>query len=737
MTGDVTLIYQHDSKDCGPSCLQMIHRAHGGHIPITQMRDLCDLTIDGVSMAGLERAATHLGLVTQAAQVAPTQLDDLPTPFIAHWLQEHFVVVVSVSADRIRVADPELGWVTYRRQDFIDRWLGRKMFGTMEADPTRKTGAVLMAAPGANFVTADLAPQPAGPPFVPLKDVLRPNLRTVIAILCAFPLVIAFTVALPLIMQRVIDDGLEAGNLGLLHVLLGGYLVLSLSRNVIGALRDLALLKLGATISLEIVQVFMQQLLRLRMRFFEVRSLGDLLQRQTDHHRIERFLTAHSLPTFFSLIMFVIFAIMLGAYSLLVLACVLVAGALALGWIIMMGRRRRKYDLQQFELDGIVQDNAVEIISAVRDLKALGKTDQKNRFFRSLLRRRFDTTYKAAQLDELQGIGALFLMEVGEIAGMVVAGTLVIRGQASVGAFVAILFILGQMRGPLSRMVPFFQAAQDAWLSLGRLQALRDEEIEPEAGRDDARFASLTGQDIHLLGVGFKYNPMHSNHVLSDLDLVIPAGKKTAIVGASGAGKSTLLKLLSKFHDPTSGEILYGDQDLAHVTPALWRQRIGQVFQDGVIFNNTMRYNITLSHDDPDADLIASCLAIAQVDEFLPMMPQRLMTSIGRGGWQLSAGQKQRILIARALYSDPEILIFDEATSALDSHNEALITDRLNQSFADRTSIVISHRLATIRDASQIVLMENGRIAAVGTHDELIARVPGYQTLFGRQITAP
>lgn len=735
MNRPVPLVYQHDSKDCGPSCLQMLHQAHGGYIPITRMRDLCDLTIDGVSMAGIERAARALGMVTQAAKVTPDQLDSLPTPFIAHWLQEHFVVVVRVTPDSVRVADPELGWVTYGRKEFTDRWLGRKMFGEVERDPSLTSGAVLMASPGPEFVTGEAPASESGLDMVPLPELLKSNSRTVWAILLAFPVIAGVTVALPILMQRVIDDALAESDLGLLYVLLGGYLVLSISGSVIGALRDLALLRLGAMISLEIVQIFMTRLLRLRMRFFEIRSLGDLLQRQADRHRIEQFLTSHSLPTLFSLILFVIFAIMLGSYSLWVLACVLVAAALTLAWIVAIGRRRRRFDLQQFELEGLVQDNAVEIISAVRDLKALGKTGQKNRFFRSLLQRRFDTTFRAARLDEVQSIGALFLMEIGEIAGLIVAGTLVINGQTTVGAFVAILFILGQMRGPLSQMVPFFQAAQDAWLSLGRLKALQEETVEPDTAPADAEFAGLSAQDIQLSDVGFRYNPMHEREVLSDISLTIPAGQKTAIVGASGAGKSTLIKLLSKFHDPSRGVMSYGPQDLSDVSPEIWRARIGQVFQDGVIFNSTLRYNITLSHDEPDDERLKRCLQIANVDEFLGMLPQGLLTSIGRGGWQLSAGQKQRILIARALYPDPEILIFDEATSALDSNNEAQITTALANGLTGRTSIVISHRLSTIRDADQIIVMDQGRVVATGRHDDLVATSAVYRDLFAQQLS--
>ncbi|WP_296427279.1 peptidase domain-containing ABC transporter [Yoonia sp.] len=733
MTRAFSLIYQHDSKDCGPSCLQMIHRFHGGYISTAQMRILCDLTIDGVSMAGLARAADRLGMATQAARVTPDQLDTLPLPLIAHWLQEHFVVVVAVTRSTVRVADPELGFVTYKRQDFHDRWLGQKMFGEVKTDRLATEGAVLMVAPGQTFATHRGPMTVRTAHFAPLWPILRENRRAALTVLIVFPLLMAIAVALPLIMQRVIDDGVGGQNPGLLQLLLIGYLVLSLSRNVVGGLRDLLLLKLGAKISLEIVHRFMRQLLQLKMDFFERRSLGDLLQRQNDHHRIERFLTTQSLPTFFSLLTFLVFAVMLGTYSMMVLTCVVAFAGVTLVWIVAIGKRRRKFDLQQFELEGIVQDNAVEIISAVRDLKAFGRTRQKTRFYQSLLRRRFESTYRAARLDEMQSIGALLLMEAGEIIALMIAGRLVIVGDASLGVFVAILFILGQMRGPLSQMVPFFQSVQDALLSLNRLDALQEESAEPENAPADARLDALAAQDLRFDHVGFRYNPMHPQNVLTDLTFTIPAGKKTAIVGASGAGKSTLIKLLAKFHEPTDGVIRYGDIDLSQVAPQIWRERIGQVFQDGMIFNASLGYNITLSHDTPDRVQLARVLDVANVDAFLPTLTQGIETSIGRGGWQLSAGQKQRVLIARALYSDPEILIFDEATSALDSNNEAEITSNLQQMFAQRTSIVISHRLSTIRDADQIIVMDAGYIVASGTHDVLIANDGPYRRLFVRQ----
>jgi ATP-binding cassette subfamily B protein len=537
-----------------------------------------------------------------------------------------------------------------------------------------------------------------------------------------------------MIMQRVIDQGIVAHDFDLLALLLGGYLALLLSRNLVAALRDLALLHIGTRISIALVHGFMSHLLRLKMSFFERRSLGDLIQRQQDHRRIEQFLTTQSLPLFFSLVTFAIFGVMLAGYNVRVLGVVVVSAGLTILWTVHFRKYRRQFDQQQFEIEGVVQAQTVEIMSAVPDLKAFGMTGQKAKFYRSLLTRRYDTTLRALRLDEMQSIGAILLMDIGEIVALYLAGRMVIAGAGSLGDFVAIMYILGQLRGPLTRLVPFFQSAQDAWLSLGRLQSLGEEPNEPEAGPSDAHLAAMPASDINLNDVCFRYNHLHDSNVLDALNLTIPAGKVTAIVGESGSGKSTLIKLLARFHEPVSGQISYGGLALSDTSADAWRQRIGLVLQDGVIFNATLSYNVTLSHGDADPALLQRALDVANVSAFLDMLPLDIQTSIGRAGWQLSAGQQQRLLLARPLSRAPEILIFDEATSALDSNNEADITSGLATVFEGRTTIVISHRLSTIRNADQIIVLKVGRVSEVGDHGALVAKRGAYFEIFNRQL---
>lgn len=733
-------IFQHDSKDCGPTCLQMVHRWFGGEIPISVMRELCDLNTDGVSMQGMALAAEHLKMEAFATYVTAEKIDDLPLPFIAHWLQEHFVVVIGVTAEKIRVADPAHGVTTYSRKEFLRHWLGRKNFGQVEItdNSLTKPGAVLLLSTKADFLAAQYStqvqPKPSWQPLQSLPGVLRKQRARVALISLIFPVLLLITLTLPFIMQQLIDRGLSAGNLHTLSLFLAGYLVLLLSRNVIAAVRDMALLHVGTNISLEIVHGFMQQLLQMRISFFERRSLGDLIQRQQDHQRIESFLTTQSLPAFFSLLTFSVFAFMLSSYSILILIVVLVFACLTLLWISRFYRFRRQYDLQQFELESAVQSHSVEIMSAVTDLKAYGLAEQKGKFYRSLLKRRYKTRLRALRLDEIQSIGAVLLMDTGEIIALYLAGEMVIEAGLSLGDFVAVMYILGQLRGPLARMVPFFQSAQDATLSLGRLKSLGEEPIEATESSGDKALFSIKHADIRVERLSFRYNHLHKENVLNDISFTIPAGKVTAIVGASGSGKSTLIKLLTRLHEPVEGQISYGDLPLNTTSPGVWRRRIGQVMQEGTIFDATMRYNITLSHGDPDEKLLQQALTVAGVLEFMHLLPLGVMTSIGRAGWQLSTGQKQRVLIARALYRDPEILIFDEATSALDSNNELTITDALEQVYTGRTTIVISHRLSTLRHADCVLVLENGCLVEEGTHDELILQQGAYYRTFNRQL---
>lgn len=729
-------VFQHDSKDCGPTCLQMVHRHFGGHIPITHMRELCDLNIDGVSIEGLNRAAEELGFDALPCKISAANLETLPTPFISHWNQDHFVVVVSVENGKVRVADPALGLRNYSIDEFVKNWLGYREFGELKtvSNPNTAQGAVLLLEPGDEFKINRPKVQTLSTRLAKLSPYFAGTARDSVLIGLLFPLLLAITFALPFLMRRAIDEGVQISDFPAFVWFMTGYLTLLLSRNLFGAIRDILLMKFGARISIQILNNFISRLVHLTVSFFEKRSLGDLVQRQTDNQRIESFLTLQSLPTFFALLSFLVFAVVLALFNPLILLVYFAFSGGAISWISYFSRKRRALDFEQFEIDGVVQDNTIEIMSSVYDLKSFNIEQQKSKFYHSLLNRRFDVSVRAKYLDEYQRFGSVLFLDMAEVLTLVLAGLAAIQGQSSLGEFIAIMFILGQMRNPVERLVPFIQSAQDAWLSLQRLQALNEEAAEATNSPLDSTLRDQRNGAIILENVCFQYNRLHETEILSGLNFTIPPGKKTAIVGASGSGKSTLVKLLTKFHEPTKGCIKYAGIDLSGVSPGHWRQRIGQVYQDGIVFNTTLGYNITLSHADPDPARLERAIEVANVGEFLADFPMGLKTSIGRGGWLLSAGQKQRVLIARAIYRDPEILIFDEATSALDSENEDAISVNLSAAFADRTAIIIAHRLSTILDADQIVVLEKGSVVEVGTHPDLSKPGSRYFELFRTQI---
>ncbi len=727
------VVFQHDSKDCGPSSLQMVLQYHGISVPITTLRDYCDLSRDGVSLKGLKTAAELLGFEAWAARVDADSLENLPLPFICHWLQNHFVVVYKITAEKVFVADPEKGLCSYSRQSFLQHWLGFKTFGILEDNPEKlaKSGAVLVLTPP--DTPPPLSPVTKPEPLVKIRPFLRRSWRKLVLVGVSFPVLLGITLALPLVTQHLVDNAVAAGDVGLVRLLLVGFLVLTISHQVISALRDILLIRLGAGLSLDIVSEYLTQMLRLRTGFFERRSLGDLVQRMQDYSRVERFLTQQSLPTLFSTLIFLAFSIMLANYSFVILLVVLGFAVLSVWWVWWLRGKRRQYDIQEFELQGLVQDHTIEILSAITDLKALNLTKQKAAFYSNVLRRRFEATLRVLRLEELQSVGAGLLAGVGDTIALYLAARLVIAGNISLGGFIAIMYILGQLRGPLARIVPFLQMTQDALISYQRMQALAEEESEPEPGLLDEALLALDSAPIRFEDVSFKYNVTHKKNVLSNLNFEIPPVGKTAIVGKSGSGKTTLFKLLSRFYEPSEGRIFFGEIDLAQTSAAAWRKRCSVVLQEGTIFNTSLIYNIVLTHGDYDQERLETAIRLANVDEFIDDLGYGLKTSIGKNGWQLSTGQKQRVLIARALYRQADYLLMDEATSALDSQNEAEITAHMNMYGHNRASVVISHRLSTIKDADQILVMERGRIVEQGRHDDLMAAKGSYAQLFAAQ----
>lgn len=734
--------FQLDTFDCGPTCLKMVAEYFGRQYSLDFLRESCFITREGASLLGVSTAAKDLGMETVVGRVC---IDDLKPgfqlPAILHWNQEHFVVLYKVKQKRswlgsarpdemeYVIGDPGHGVITINRDAFVKHWQPDKA----------GFGIGLFLYPGNDFYERtgnDEKRKPAG--F--LYKYLAPFKKQIALLGGYLILITAIGVSLPWLTKQLVDKGIGGKNYSLVLLFTLSQLVLFLSSTVLDIFRGWLVLKVNTRISIRIVSDFLSKLLQLPIRFFDSKSVGDIAQRITDHHRIEAFLTGDAINSVFSVIQILAFSFILLSYDTAIWAVFTGLSALGVAWIFLFQKRRKHLDYLRFGQNKLMQEKMYEMVVGMQDIKLNGSEDAKRIEWESLQNKVFELNKRSLQLDQSRQTGFAFFNYFKNILVSCLAAMAIIDNKLSLGEMLSISFIIGQTNGPLAQLIEFFRSVQDARLSLDRLQEVQEkqeEEAPAEPSRPLHRLPELDagiGQDILLQDVSFQYHGPLSKHVLKDINLRIPRGKVTAIVGASGSGKTTLMKLLLGFYPPTKGRILIGDQPLDELSPKWWRTKCGTVLQDGYIFYDSILRNICLTLDDIDQHRLNAATAISHVDEFIGQLPMRFNTRIGSSGMGLSGGQKQRILIARAIYRNPRYLFFDEATSSLDTHNEKGIMENLQTYFKGRTVVIIAHRLSTVKNADKIIVLDNGRIIEEGTHSMLASQKKKYFQLVKEQL---
>lgn len=651
--------------------------------------------------------------------MAVPTLSDAPLPCIVHWNQNHFVVVYKISRKNVWIADPGAGKIKLTHAEFNKSY---------KSDGDNGVALLLETSP--DFYRDDLDDfSKRG--FWFIFDYLRPHTRLLWQVVIGLMLGMVFQLIFPFLTQSLVDIGIDTQNLGFIYIVLAGQLMLFVGQISVRFIQSWIILHISVRINVHLIADFLIKLMKLPLGFFDSKNIGDLLQRIGDHKRVESFLTQSILSFILSIATFIVFGFVLAIYSTTIVAIFLIAAFLYLGWIYIFLKKRKEVDYKAFQELSDTQDSLIEIIQGMPEIKLQGSQLKRRWKWAIIQAKLFRTQMRGLAISQYQDAGALSITQLKDIIITFIAAKAVLDGHMTLGMMLAIQYIIGQLNAPLNQLVGFIRAAQDASISLERLGEIHGNPEEEDS--KVTKIADVPDGDIIIDDVSFRYTPI-GDEVLKKVNIRIPRGKTTAIVGTSGSGKTTLIKLLLGFYPPVSGKISIGSVGLDELYQKSWRKQCGVVMQDGYIFSDTIANNIAESDDETNYQKVLQALETANLHDFVESLPLGLHTKIGAKGNGVSHGQRQRLLIARAVYKNPDFLFFDEATNALDANNEKKIMENLNNFLKDRTAVVVAHRLSTVKNADQIIVLENGEVVETGTHKELVDLQGHYYTLVKNQL---
>lgn len=721
---------QLDGMDCGPTCLRMIARYYGKKFSVQQLRENSYIQRTGVNLLGISEAAESIGLRTTGIRTTIDKLkQQSKLPCILHWNQMHFVVLYRVEKSKgktyFHIADPAYGLLRYEEEELKKCWISTRQGGV------EKGIAMLVETTPQFYETEPIRYEKLSLWY--LLRYVRPYKKMIVQLFLGILGGSILQLIFPFLTQTIVDQGIGHRNMNFIQLILVAQLMLVFSRTLIEVIRRCILLHISTRVNVALISDFLVKLMKLPMRFFDSKLAGDLIRRIEDHRTIEAFLTQSVLNILFSVLTITIFGIVLAIYSWKIFLVFLAFSVFYIGWVKLFMKKRADLNRKNFEQMALNQDNLMQLVYGMQDIKLLGCERQKRWEWENIQASLFRINLRSLNLGQWQQVGAVLINEVKNILITVMSATAVLNGDITLGIMLSIQYIIGQMQGPVEQFVYFMQQSQDATLSLERLGEIHGKENEESDSMETVN--QVSGKDsISLRGLQFTYGSEKSKRIIKGIDLDIPAGKTTAIVGLSGSGKTTLIKLMLGFYPPTEGSVMVGETPLQRISFKEWRKHCGVVMQEGFIFSDTIANNIAPDADVIDRERLLYAVKMANIKDFIESLPLRYNTRIGSTGQGLSQGQKQRILIARAIYRDPDYLFFDEATNALDTDNEKAIQENLNQFFEDKTVVVVAHRLSTVRNADQIVVLKDGVITERGNHESLISRQGDYYRLIKNQL---
>lgn len=724
--------HQMDSTDCGPSCLKMITKFYGKEYSSEMLRKHSFISREGVSMLGISDAAEYIGFRTLGVKITFGQLaNEAMLPCILHWNQRHFVVCYDVKKDwcgnyKIYIADPASQKICYSEEELKKCWISTKEQG-------KELGTALLLEPTPDFGKR-----------VDEIEINKKSITSFIGYFSSYKLLLLQIVfgmiagcllqlIFPFLTQAMVDKGINGRDMGIITLILIAQLGLFLAQLSIDYIRSWVLLYINSRIDISLISDFLVKLMNMPLHFFDSKNTGDIMQRIGDHGRIKGFLMGNSISIVFSIVNFIIFTGILAYYNFKILCIFLTGNTLYVIWILLFMRYRRELDIKRFNQSANDQNKVIQLIQGMQDIKLNNCERQKRWEWERVQVNLFKISVKGLKIGQIQQSGSVFFTKTTDIIVSFIAASAVVSGDMTLGMMVSLTYILGQVAAPIHSFISFAQSLQDAKISLERLNEIHAQDDEE---KDIAnKLAVLPDKrDICINDVKFSYSGADRDYALDGVSITIPEHKVTALVGESGCGKTTLIKLLQGFYTPNSGSITVGGVALSAINPHLWRRATSSVMQENYIFSDTIAKNIALSTDEVDVERLYIASKMANADSFISTLPMGYNTKIGMEGCGVSQGQRQRILIARAIYKNPELIFFDEATNALDATNESEIMNNLHEFYKGKTVVVAAHRLSTVKDADQIIVMKHAKVVEIGTHAELIAKRGEYYTLVKNQL---
>lgn len=728
-----TFYRQHDAMQCGITCLKMVCKYYGREYSLDELSKLCSTSRAGVTLLGINEAASELGFRTFCGKPTIEQLTEAPLPAILHWNQNHFVVLYKVKKlrngrHRYYIADPGRDLLCYTDEEMQDYWAVVKTLGDYDR------GVALFLQPMPQFYENNRQEKSEKRSFGFLLGYLKQYRRYFGQIILGLLLGSIIQLIFPFLTQAIVDVGINYRDINFIYLILLAQLMLTISRTAVDFIRRWILLHISMRINISLISDFFIKLLQLPMSFFDTKLTGDIMQRMTDHRRIESFLTGQTLSILFSIINFIVFGIVLLCYNTSIFAVFVLCSLIYAMWIILFLRKRKQLDYLYFEKQAANNNKTLQFITGMQEIK-LQDCEQRRRWeWEDAQADLFDANMKSLKLQQTQEAGSIFINETKNIIITVLAATAVINNEMTLGMMLAVQYIIGQLNAPVEQLLNFIYSMQDVSISLERINEIHEKPNEASIAGALTSFDHPSGCDIKLNDVVFRYDKHLEPNIIDHVTTVLPRGKVTAIVGTSGSGKTTLIKLLLGYYPLLHGQIIIGSHPINDYNLKWWRRQCGVVMQDGFIFSESIARNIAVDDGEIDRKRLLHAARIANIEDYIENLPLKYNTIIGQDGIGLSQGQKQRILIARAVYKDPPYIFLDEATNALDANNERAIVENLARFYHGKTVVVVAHRLSTVRHADNIIVLEQGKIVESGQHEDLITAKGAYYNLVKNQL---